>query len=216
MGLLRRWVHVCLKCVVNFYEDSILVTSMKTVYCHDNVCLFIAMTTACCFSARQGPGVLLCGRREEGLGHRAALRHPRKEGLLLRRRQPRRLGDAHRQGKAACCSACPDTVCLWRLVIWSNVWCWALVIVSARHWCDVMMIVGSWLSYSLIVVITSEAEGRASFRWIWEFSQVERPTDRPTDRDAFQRPISFEPSYRLTNGFRHLKATFNKSFVLAL
>ena len=44
----------------------------------------------------------------------------------------------------------------------------------------------------------------------------DRPTDRPTDRDAFQRPISFEPSYRLTNGFRHLKATFNKSFVLAL
>ena len=38
---------------------------------------------------------------------------------------------------------------------------------------------------------------------------------RPTDRDAFQRLISFEPSYRLTNGFRHLKATFNKSFVLA-
>ena len=37
----------------------------------------------------------------------------------------------------------------------------------------------------------------------------------PTDRDAFQRLISFEPSYRLTNGFRHLKATFNKSFVLA-
>ena len=27
--------------------------------------------------------------------------------------------------------------------------------------------------------VTSEAEGRASFRWIWEFSQVERP-DRPT------------------------------------
>ena len=43
----------------------------------------------------------------------------------------------------------------------------------------------------------------------------DRPTDRPTDRDAFQRLISFEPSYRLTNGFRHLKATFNKSFVLA-
>ena len=36
-----------------------------------------------------------------------------------------------------------------------------------------------------------------------------------TDRDAFQRLISFEPSYRLTNGFRHLKATINKSFVLA-
>ena len=46
----------------------------------------------------------------------------------------------------------------------------------------------------------------------------DRPTDRPdrpTDRDAFQRLITFEPSYRLTNGFRHLKATFNKSFVLA-
>ena len=44
---------------------------------------------------------------------------------------------------------------------------------------------------------------------------TDRPTDdRPTDRDAFQRLISFEPSYRLTNGFRHLKATFNKSFVL--
>ena len=42
----------------------------------------------------------------------------------------------------------------------------------------------------------------------------DRPTDRPTDRDAFQRLISFEPSYRLTNGFRHLKATINKSFVL--
>ena len=46
-----------------------------------------------------------------------------------------------------------------------------------------------------------------------------RPTD-PTDptrpdRDAFQRLISFEPSYRLENGFRHLKATFNKSFALA-
>ena len=37
----------------------------------------------------------------------------------------------------------------------------------------------------------------------------------PSDRDAFQRLISFEPSYRLTNGLRHLKATFNKSFVLA-
>ena len=44
---------------------------------------------------------------------------------------------------------------------------------------------------------------------------TDRPTDRPTDRDSFQRLISFEPSYRLTNGFRHLKATFNKSFVLA-
>ena len=29
--------------------------------------------------------------------------------------------------------------------------------------------------YSFIL-ITSEAEGRASFRWIWKFSQVERPT----------------------------------------
>ena len=47
-------------------------------------------------------------------------------------------------------------------------------------------------------------------------SWATRPTDRPTDRDAFQRLISFEPSYRLTNGFRHLKATFNKSFVLTL
>ena len=44
---------------------------------------------------------------------------------------------------------------------------------------------------------------------------TDRLTDRPTDRDAFQRLISFEPSYRLTNGFRHLKATFNKSFALA-
>ena len=33
-----------------------------------------------------------------------------------------------------------------------------------------------------VTFVTSEAEGRASFRWIWEFSQVERPTDRPTDR----------------------------------
>ena len=47
------------------------------------------------------------------------------------------------------------------------------------------------------------------------FLKLSDPTDRPTDRDAFQRLISFEPSYRLTNGFRHLKATFNKSFVLA-
>ena len=31
-------------------------------------------------------------------------------------------------------------------------------------------------------VITSEAEGRASCRWIWEFSQLERP-DRPTRPD---------------------------------
>ena len=61
--------------------------------------------------------------------------------------------------------------------------------------------------------ITSEAEGRASFRWTWWFSKVERPD--PTDRDAFHRPISFEPWYRLTNGFSHLKATFNTSFALA-
>ena len=40
-------------------------------------------------------------------------------------------------------------------------------------------------------------------------------TDRPTDRDSFHRLISFEPHYRLINGFRHLKAAFNKSFVLA-
>ena len=39
-------------------------------------------------------------------------------------------------------------------------------------------------------LFTSEAEGRASFRWIWEFSQVERPTDRPTDR-----PWRFSASY---------------------
>ena len=31
--------------------------------------------------------------------------------------------------------------------------------------------------------------GRASFRWIWEFSQLERP-DRPTDR-----PWRFSASY---------------------
>ena len=49
-----------------------------------------------------------------------------------------------------------------------------------------------------------------------EYENFLKLSDRPTDRDAFQRPISFEPSYRLTNGFRHLKATFNKSFVLAL
>ena len=68
------------------------------------------------------------------------------------------------------------------------------------------------------MLFTSEAEGRASFRWIWEFSQLER-SDRPDptrpDRDAFQGLISFEPSKRLKNGFRHLKATFNKSFALA-
>ena len=48
------------------------------------------------------------------------------------------------------------------------------------------------------------------------FLNLSDPTDptRP-DRDAFQRLISFEPSYRLENGFRHLKATFNKSFALA-
>ena len=46
------------------------------------------------------------------------------------------------------------------------------------------------------------------------FLSLSDPTDRP-DRDAFQRLISFEPSYRLENGFRHLKATFNKSFALA-
>ena len=48
-----------------------------------------------------------------------------------------------------------------------------------------------------------------------EYENFLKLSDRPTDRDAFQRLISFEPSYRLTNGFRHLKATFNKSFVLA-
>ena len=37
----------------------------------------------------------------------------------------------------------------------------------------------------------------------------------PTDRDAFQRLISFEPYYLLTNGLHHLKATFNKLFALA-
>ena len=34
------------------------------------------------------------------------------------------------------------------------------------------------------------------------FPTTRDPTDRP-DRDAFQRLISFEPSYRLENGFRH-------------
>ena len=43
----------------------------------------------------------------------------------------------------------------------------------------------------------------------------DRPDPTGPDRDAFQRLISFEPSYRLENGFRHLKATFNKSFALA-
>ena len=44
--------------------------------------------------------------------------------------------------------------------------------------------------------------------------QVQRP-DRPTDRHALQILISLEPSYRLTNGFRHMKATFNLPYVLA-
>ena len=48
-----------------------------------------------------------------------------------------------------------------------------------------------------------------------EYENFLELSDRPTDRDAFQRPISFEPSYQLTNGCRHLKATFNKSFVIA-
>ena len=48
-----------------------------------------------------------------------------------------------------------------------------------------------------------------------EYENFLKLSDRPTDRDAFQRLISFEPSYRLTNGFRQLKAPFNKSFVLA-
>ena len=52
-------------------------------------------------------------------------------------------------------------------------------------------------------------------RVLAEYENFLKLSDRPTDRDAFQRLISFEPSYRLTNGFRHLKATFNKSFVLA-
>ena len=43
-----------------------------------------------------------------------------------------------------------------------------------------------------------------------EYENFLKLSDRPTDRDACQRLISFEPSYRLTNGFRHLKATFNK------
>ena len=49
------------------------------------------------------------------------------------------------------------------------------------------------------------------------FLNLSDPTDRPDrpDQDAFQRLISFAPSYRLKNGFRHLKATFNKSFALA-
>ena len=45
----------------------------------------------------------------------------------------------------------------------------------------------------VLILITSEAEGRASFRWIWEFSQVERP-DRPTDRPT-DRPWRFSASY---------------------
>ena len=47
-----------------------------------------------------------------------------------------------------------------------------------------------------------------------DFLSLSDPTDRP-DRDAFQRLTCFEPGYRLANGFRHLNATFNKSFALA-
>ena len=44
-----------------------------------------------------------------------------------------------------------------------------------------------------------------------DFLSLSDPTDptRP-DRPSFQRLISFEPSYRLANGFRYRKATFNK------
>ena len=50
-----------------------------------------------------------------------------------------------------------------------------------------------------------------------DFLSLSDPTDRPDrpdptrpDRHAFQRLMSFEPSYRLANVFRYRKATFNK------
>ena len=58
--------------------------------------LCAALTAARFSVARRRAGVLLGGRGEAGLGHPAALRHPRQEGLLLGRGKPGRLGDADR------------------------------------------------------------------------------------------------------------------------
>ena len=62
--------------------------------------------------------------------------------------------------------------------------------------------------------ITSEAAERV-FAEYDNFLNLSDPTNRPTDRNAFHRLMSFEPYYRLKNGFRHLKVTVNYSFVLA-
>ena len=68
---------------------------------------------------------------------------------------------------------------------------------------------------NIIILLRARPKPERVFAEYENFLKLSDPTDRSTDRDAFQRLISFEPSYRLTNDFRHLKATFNKSFVLA-
>ena len=73
----------------------------------------------------------------------------------------------------------------------------------------------AWLTANVSCTICWLRARPKAERVFAEYENFLKLSDRPTDRDAFQRLISFEPSYRLTNGLRHLKATFNKSFVLA-
>ena len=70
--------------------------------------------------------------------------------------------------------------------------------------------------YTGTYILRARPKAERVFAAYENFRNLSDPTDptRP-DRDAFQLLISFEPSYRLENGFRLLKATFNKSFVLA-
>ena len=82
--------------------------------------------------------------------------------------------------------------------------------------CEVSAVIFRVISMILMSKTVSCLRARPKAERVFaEYENFLKLSDRPTDRDAFQRLISFEPSYRLTNGFRHLKATFNKSFVLA-
>ena len=57
------------------------------------------------------------------------------------------------------------------------------------------------------ILLRASAKRERVFAEYENFLQYERP-DRP-DRHAFQWLITFKPRFRLQNGLRHLKATFN-------